>query len=75
MTSTTEGTAFTGQPFVGFERVACTKCGAPVHLRSTGWFDSYQDTYGTGGTYVHYGCLSPQRLAEIEAEKASRKKD
>jgi len=48
--------------------VVCPKCHQAVGLRhdinglGIGWFDPY---CGDGGRYVHYNCLSQQRLAEI----------
>ena len=63
-----ETVAFTGQPFIGHpsaENVACSKCGGSVHLRSTAWYDTWNDPFKKGGSYVHYGCLSSERAAEI----------
>lgn len=50
---------FTGQQINEHEEVQCV-CGKMVSVR-VGWIDKYQN-----GHYVHYGCLSKERLEEIK---------
>jgi len=61
---------FTGQPVVKIvnndQYVSCTKCGKLTNVNSAAYFDKYQPTEdGPHGTYVHFGCLSTQRMMEI----------
>jgi hypothetical protein len=70
-------TLFTGQPVVdvinGSEYVTCTKCGELTNVRGSAYFDPYQPTAGgPSGTYVHYKCLSDERMAEIIREVSGR---
>lgn len=53
------------------EEVICPVCNNTdrlVGLRTSGYYDSYNK-----GRYVHYGCLSERRKAEIAAEDAAHK--
>lgn len=57
---------FTGQQINEQEQVACAKCGNLTNVRFSAWFDKYNDPFKKGGAYVHYNCLSTERVAELE---------
>ncbi len=57
---------WTGQLSNGREEVLCNACkDGLVNLRWSAWFDPYLPFGESRGSYVHYGCLSAQRKAEI----------
>jgi hypothetical protein len=58
---------FTGQPYVGYEKVNCPVCSKHITVRE-GWYDRYNDPYNRGGSYVCRGCLSDKRKSEIKQE-------
>lgn len=61
---------FTGQDVIGdTEDVMCSKCEERINLRNNAWFDAFNDPHNKGGSYVHYKCLSQQRLDEIAQRK------
>lgn len=76
---TEPGKSWTGQPIVDATRelVLCATCKSashPVGLHSDAWYDPFI-AYGTRmGAYVHYGCLSAQRKAELETHRLGEKK-
>lgn len=60
------GLSFTGQLQTADEKVVCFTCKDKsdlIGLRSNAWFDKY--TSGSG-KYVHFKCLSKQRLQEMK---------
>lgn len=61
-------TLFTGQPMTAHEEVACPVCQGLTNVRYSAYYDSYN-----GGRYVHFGCLSPQRIAEINEQEKQLK--
>lgn len=73
------GKAWTGQPIVDETRdlVLCATCKSeshPIGLHSDAWYDPFI-AYGPRiGAYVHYGCLSAQRKAELETHRLGEKK-
>lgn len=74
---------FTGQEVIKIERgseiVLCTKCNEEVAIRKEAYYDSYQklpgERAGNPGTYVHFKCLSKERLAEINEAKEKKIED
>jgi hypothetical protein len=60
-------TAYTGQPETADENVACPVCSDLTNLRWAAWFDPFNKSFGPGGCYVCYRCLSAERKAEIAA--------
>lgn len=59
-------TEWTGQLSNDKEEVLCNACkDGLVNLRWAAWFDPYLPFGQSRGSYVHYGCLSEQRKAEI----------
>lgn len=73
MTNKTAEKCYTGQPIVDAVReyVVCATCkdvNSTIGLRGNAWFDPYV-AYGSHmGAYVHFGCLSIQRKAELETQ-------
>ena len=67
-------TIFTGQQIIDtvpdgrgtVDVVPCQKCNGPVSLR-VAYIDRYTDA-APAEKYVHFGCLSQQRLDEIRTE-------
>lgn len=65
-------TLFTGQLYTADERLVCPVCNDMdnlLHLRYNAWYDPYlMRENGEMGKYVHYGCLSERRAAEVKAD-------
>jgi hypothetical protein len=62
MMKNTREKIFTGQIMDENENVVCPKCNKLVNVRS-GWIDPYNKN-----KYVHYKCLSNERMNEIKVE-------
>ena len=64
-------TNFTGQEVDESDIVICPTCGLPVSLR-VAWIDRYTTKYQGKEVYVHYKCLSQERLKQIQLEMEER---